>query len=113
MTRRQAQVLTFINNFKAVNGFSPTYQEIAKELNLTSLATVHKHVYCLVAQGKVRVSARRKSGIEVVENNLPPDRFVLKEPNHLWDNESQCWWVREALPTSAINLDREATSARY
>ncbi|MGE5569581.1 MAG: transcriptional repressor LexA [Rhodospirillales bacterium] len=47
ITRRQKQVLDFIAEFIETNGYSPSYEEIARGLELASLATVHKHIAAL------------------------------------------------------------------
>src|SRR5262249_40437406 len=47
VTKRQKQVLDFIADFVDENGYSPSYEEIARGLNLASLATVHKHIATL------------------------------------------------------------------
>jgi repressor LexA len=47
LTRRQKQVLDFVAKFVEDNGYSPSYEEIATELDLASLATVHKHIRAL------------------------------------------------------------------
>jgi repressor LexA len=47
ITKRQKQVLDFIAGFIETNGYSPSYEEIARGLELASLATVHKHIAAL------------------------------------------------------------------
>jgi repressor LexA len=47
LTRRQKQVLDFIAGFIDENGYCPSYEEIARGLDLASLATVHKHISAL------------------------------------------------------------------
>jgi len=47
VTKRQKQVLDFIARFIEENGYSPSYEEIARGLELASLATVHKHITTL------------------------------------------------------------------
>ena len=47
VTKRQKQVLDFVAHFVEDNGYSPSYEEIARGLNLASLATVHKHIITL------------------------------------------------------------------
>jgi repressor LexA len=47
ITKRQKQVLDFIADFIETNGYSPSYEEIARGLELASLATVHKHIAAL------------------------------------------------------------------
>jgi len=44
LTRRQKQVYDFISEFVDKHGYSPSYEEIAEGLGLSSLATVHKHI---------------------------------------------------------------------
>jgi repressor LexA len=41
VTKRQKQVLDFVAHFVEDNGYSPSYEEIARGLSLASLATVH------------------------------------------------------------------------
>ena len=55
VTRRQKEVLDFISGFVERNGYSPSFEEIAKGLDLKSLATVHKHITNL--QNKAHCSA--------------------------------------------------------
>lgn len=47
VTKRQKQVLDFVAHFIEDNGYSPSYEEIARGLSLASLATVHKHISTL------------------------------------------------------------------
>ncbi|MGP0017969.1 MAG: LexA family protein, partial [Candidatus Sulfotelmatobacter sp.] len=51
ITRRQREVYDFISRFVAEHGYSPSFEEIGKGLELTSLATVHKHVTNLEKKG--------------------------------------------------------------
>src|ERR1700745_2270127 len=44
ITRRQRELYDFISRFVAERGYSPSFEEIAEGLGLSSLATVHKHV---------------------------------------------------------------------
>lgn len=50
LTKRQKQVMEFLAKFMQENGYSPSYEEIARGLGLASLATVHKHVTALEAK---------------------------------------------------------------
>jgi len=51
LTRKQRQVLEFLGNFVSARGYSPSLEEIAEGLGLSSLATVHKHLKNLEAKG--------------------------------------------------------------
>ncbi len=54
ITKRQKQVLDFIAGFIEQHGYSPSYEEIARGLELASLATVHKHIAALEAKHYVK-----------------------------------------------------------
>src|SRR5439155_4519628 len=51
ITRRQREVYDFISRFVAEHQYSPSFEEIGKGLELTSLATVHKQVTNLEKKG--------------------------------------------------------------
>ena len=44
VTRRQKEILDFLESFVTRNGYSPSFEEIARGMGLKSLATVHKHI---------------------------------------------------------------------
>lgn len=50
-TKKQRQLLTFIEEFITAHGYSPSYREIMGGLNYTSVATVALHVNSLIARG--------------------------------------------------------------
>jgi repressor LexA len=68
VTRRQKEVLDFISGFVQRNGYSPSFEEIARGLNLKSLATVHKHITNLQKKGMLQRAHNRSRSIDV----LPP-----------------------------------------
>jgi len=68
ITRRQKEVIDFLSSFTQKNGYSPSYEEIASGLGLTSLATVHKHVTNLQNKGLLQRAHNRSRSIDV----LPP-----------------------------------------
>lgn len=70
LTRRQKEVLDFITNFVREYGYSPSFDEIAKGLDLNSLATVHKHVQALEAKHYLKRQFNQSRSIEVSERYL-------------------------------------------
>ncbi len=65
LTKRQREVLDFIEGFINENGYSPSLEEIGKGMNLSSLATVHKHLSNLEAKGFMKRLANRSRSIEL------------------------------------------------
>ncbi len=66
ITRRQKEVLDFIRNFVERCGYSPSYDEIAHGLELSSLATVHKHISNLERKGLLQRAHNRSRSIDVL-----------------------------------------------
>jgi len=66
LTKRQYAVLSFLDSFIKQNGYCPSFQEIGKGLNLSSLATVHKHIKTLEAKGFILRRFNQSRSIEVV-----------------------------------------------
>lgn len=66
ITRRQKEVLDFLSGFTVRNGYSPSYEEIAAGLGLSSLATVHKHVTNLQSKGLLQRAHNRSRSIDVL-----------------------------------------------
>jgi repressor LexA len=65
LTKRQREILQFIERFLNRNGYSPSLEEIAKGLNLKSISTVHKHLSNLESKGLIRRHWNRGRSIEL------------------------------------------------
>ncbi len=67
LTRRQREVYDYIRDFVADNGYSPSLEEIGAHFNLSSVATVHKHVQHLVDKRFLRKAWNRSRSVEPME----------------------------------------------
>ena len=70
LTRKQKEMLEFLGNFLHEKGFSPSLDEIARGLGLSSLATVHKHLKNLEAKGFVRRRWNHSRSLELTRSAL-------------------------------------------
>jgi repressor LexA len=80
ITRRQKEVLDFIRNFVDRCGYSPSFEEIAHGLDLSSLATVHKHISNLERKGLLQRAHNRSRSIDLVperKKNAPQEIPML------------------------------------
>jgi repressor LexA len=68
ITKRQRQVYDFISRFVSEKGYSPSFEEIGEGLELSSLATVHKHISNLEKKGLLTRDYNRSRSIDL----LPP-----------------------------------------
>ena len=74
LTRRQKQVLDVIAGFVDENGYSPSYEEIARGLNLASLATVHKHISALTTKNYLKRGFNQSRSLELGSKYLQENR---------------------------------------
>ncbi len=70
LTRRQKQILDFIESFLDAHGYSPSFEEIAAEFGFRSLATVHEHLSYLEAKGYIRKSYNESRSIELARTEF-------------------------------------------
>ncbi len=74
LTKRQKQVLDFIAGFVEENGFCPSYEEIARGLELASLATVHKHISVLESKNYLKRGFNQSRSLELAPKYLQERR---------------------------------------
>lgn len=65
-TKKQRELLTFIEQFIGEHGYSPSYREIMNGLDYTSVATVALHVNNLIRRGHLRKRDGSARSLEVV-----------------------------------------------
>ena len=68
--KRQRQIIEFIGQYIQKFGTSPTLQEIADALGVSSLATVHEHLQTLVKKGVIKRFEGAVRGIELLDEKL-------------------------------------------
>ena len=74
LTRRQKDVLDFIASYQVEKGYSPSYEEIARGLELASIATVHKHISALQTKNYLHRSHNQSRSVEVASKYLHEQR---------------------------------------
>lgn len=67
-TKKQRELLTFIESFISENGYSPSYREIMKGLNYNSVATVSLHVNNLIKRGHLQKREYSARSLEVTDS---------------------------------------------
>lgn len=74
-TKKQRELLTFIDGFIKEHGYSPSYREIMNGCNYNSVATVAVHVNNLIKRGHLQKKGRSARSIEVVEPTEQTSKF--------------------------------------
>lgn len=65
-TKKQKELLTFIERFIGEHGYSPSYREVMNGLNYNSVATVALHINSLIKRGHLRKRDHSARSLEVV-----------------------------------------------
>jgi repressor LexA len=70
LTKRQREILDYLNEFIQQHGYAPSLEEIGQRFNLSSLATVHKHLTNLQEKGFIRRAWNRSRSVELVPTRM-------------------------------------------
>lgn len=81
LTPRQKEVVDFIAGFVDENGYSPSYEEIARALGLASLATVHKHISALQAKNYLKRTHNQSRSVDLAPKYIVERQRIRQEQN--------------------------------
>src|ERR1700724_2686958 len=65
LTKRQKQMVDYLQNYIEEHGYAPTLAEIGQYFGLSSLATVHKHLHNLEAKRFIRRTHNHSRALEI------------------------------------------------
>jgi repressor LexA len=78
--KRQKEIVDFISQYIQKNNTSPTLQEIATAMSLSSLATVHEHINALVKKGVLRKYEGSVRGLEIISERFESNLTGIELP---------------------------------
>ena len=67
LTKKQKQVINFIEKYKNKNDYAPSLEEIKKHLKLASVSTAHYHIKKLQDGGYLKKEKNQPRGIDIYE----------------------------------------------
>src|SRR3990167_8774621 len=66
ITKRQKQVVDFVNEYQAKHSYAPSLEEISKKLKISSVSTAHFHIEKLKELGFINKENNRPRSIHVI-----------------------------------------------
>ena len=72
LTKRQREILTYLQGYAEEHGYAPSFEEIAGHFNYNSLATVHEHLSNLERKGYIKRSYNESRAIEILPSDVFP-----------------------------------------
>jgi SOS-response transcriptional repressor LexA len=100
-SKKQRELLAFIETFIGEHGYSPSYREIMVGCNYTSVATVALHVNNLIKRGHLRKRENNARSLEVVSdkeakatlstNQIKPaeEKWLIEKVEHFFQSAEQ------------------------
>ena len=83
-TKKQREMLSFIDNFIAGHGYGPSYREIMRGMGYNSVATVSLHVDNLIKKGHLKKRDNKARSLEVVGSEKEFNTGKVKKSDEKW-----------------------------
>jgi repressor LexA len=77
LTKRQREILSYLGSYSEMNGYAPSFEEIAEQFDYSSLATVHEHLSNLERKGYIKRSYNESRAIEILPSEANPRAIEL------------------------------------
>mgnify|MGYP003585055130 CR=1 FL=1 len=102
-TKKQQELLSFIESFIAEHGYSPSYREIMVGCNYTSIATVALHIKNLIARGHLKKRDKSARSLE-----LTGAKVTSGSAGSVTISESQAKWLVQLIQARFSVVEQEA-----
>jgi len=103
-TKKQKELLNYIEEFIDKHGYSPSYREIMSALNYNSVATVSLHVNNLIKRGHLKKRDHSARSLVVIKANLKSSRL---NSNQIRPEEEK--WLVEKVEYFFKKLEENST----
>lgn len=105
-SKRQRELLSFVDSFIKGNGYGPSYREIMRALGYKSVSTVAVHIDNLIAKGYLIKRDHSARSLEVVTTDITAGNNLIS-PTEASHRE---WLLAKVL--KKLNRQKELTSAQ-
>lgn len=102
-TKKQREMLTFIDNFISGHGYGPSYREIMRGLGYKSVASVATHIENLITKGLLIKRDNSARSLEVVGSSKDFTSTKVKPADEKW--------LVELIATKFDQVEAEAKPA--
>lgn len=106
-TKKQKELLTYLETFIAEHGYSPSYREIMNGVGYTSVATVALHINNLIKRGHVKKRDNSARSLEVIKNT---DDIVL-QTNEIKPAEEK--WLVDKVDFRFSRVEQSAVISQH
>ena len=104
-SKKQRELLTFIEGFIAQHGYGPSYREVMRALSYKSVSTVAIHVENLIKKGHLRKRDKSARSLEICAQSTNKQAPTAKKSV----TASQEKWLIDAVSAKFAAIESEAT----
>ena len=83
LTKKQKELLNYIQKFQSKNGVTPSYEEMKSALNLRSKSGIHRLILALEERGFVKRLAHKARALEIIKDGISNIKISEKNKNNL------------------------------
>ena len=83
LTKKQKELLNYIQKFQSKNGVTPSYEEMKYALNLKSKSGIHRLILALEERGFVKRLAHKARALEIIKDGISNIKISEKNKNNL------------------------------
>lgn len=106
-TKKQKELLNYIEEFIEARGYSPSYREIMAALNYNSVATVALHVNSLIKRGHLKKRDHSARSLMVLKANLRSTGLKsnqIRPEEEKWLVEKVEYFFKKIEDSSAVEI---------
>ncbi len=83
LTKKQKELLNYIQKFQTKSGVTPSYEEMKSALNLKSKSGIHRLILALEERGFVKRLAHKARALEIIKDGISNINVSEKNKNNL------------------------------
>ena len=83
LTKKQKELLNYIQKFQSKNGVTPSYEEMNSSINLKSKSGIHRLILALEERGFVKRLAHKARALEIIKDGISNIKISEKNKNNL------------------------------
>ena len=83
LTKKQKELLNYIQKFQSKSGVTPSYEEMKSALNLKSKSGIHRLILALEERGFVKRLAHKARALEIIKDGISNIKVSEKNKNNL------------------------------
>ena len=102
-TKKQYETLEFVKEFIKEHGYSPSYREIMRGCNYTSVATVSLHVNNLIKRGHLVKRGKSARSIEVVASKVDAKKDTVHKHELMHEIEARFKKLEKDVSEEVMN----------